>query len=442
MWKHKSKCNPTKKEDIVHDVDNDPNASEAQRKVVHFGISDVIKLSLLAGDVTLPELFSLKSLGQWMQPVRLKRVPQAQSYAQHISNQIWEYIVRAVAEAEDQASMQISNATRLFYVFTTLVMLRDRTEGGNSSRKHKEHTLLKRFQDFVEGRWAILDDAITRSQQPDLEADPARVERSEAVKTARKRTRVQTLVGDAELSKAQATCDSNATPMRLTAELQEVLNKKLNSSEPDWSKKTVVTPTKAPKLEMKTMKKMFTKLTRSTASGLDNLSKDWIQFFMGNATKLQWVTLMNEGKLPLDMVRYIVGARATCLPKQKALDLRPILPETILARLATATLFEQFKDKARDVLGPWQIAVNQNSGGEIAKLGCEYQFFQYETTAHCSSDVANGYGSVDRQELLEAIEAELPEFSSWAETKYGERLGHQFVQFFDADGKLKWLKVK
>ena len=451
MSKHRTACNPTQKANIQYDVTNDPASSVDEHIIVNFGPKELTRLMLLAEDIALPDIFMLKATGKFQAPISLQYVQRAQCLAQHIGTTIWAFNARAVDNADAESDKHIDLSSRLFFILTSMCKLQDLTVDGDPTRKQHENRLIRRLAAFVKGEWGILHHAILRSKDPEIEHDPSRIKYTEAQLLARVRSRTEILTGQGDLSRALATFVTKARPVPLNPTLEEQMLRKTNcdGNEPDWTLSTHVDSTDRVNVTIATVKTQFHKIKKATASGMDCLTRDDLQFFLTNSTKLQLVNMMNNGDIHVDLYRFLAGAKITNLTKPKRGDtaatpivnIRTILPGSLIYRMATASLVRENAKASKKALGPYQLAVHQHSGGEAAHTVHSIEMERFRTGVIAGSDDANGYGAVDRMIAQGEIDVRLPAFSKWFHTTYGKDIHHLWALYFDSNGKPKWAKL-
>ena len=136
-------------------------------------------------------------------------------------------------------------------------------------------------------------------------------------------------------------------------------------------------------------------------------------------TLADFISDFNSGRLPVEARPWFCGARLIGLAKEPT-GVRPIAIGEALRRLAAKCLIARCQDEVVGRLLPLQMGVGVENAAEIISHAVQ----AWAESARFDEslilvDFANAYNSLDRQKMLEAISAEAPAFTAYANFCYG-----------------------
>jgi len=338
------------------------------------------------------------------------------------------------------AVAEYAHAEKLWHLFQLHATARP-PEGRNDTVSATSANL--RVIEFFKGNWRLLDGAVAASKC----AHAVRREQTELEEQHATAKRAEWQMGLGEVSRAMATVASVSRALRMTEDREEKLkNDKYKTGElltdptagllqflVDGDDHTTLDARYLPPRDLyethyavdfdeTTLRKVLKRIPRSSAVGVDGLSPAWVQHMMDGPTLNKLMRLLVAGRATPFHYACLAGGTATLLSKLgKPHDFRPVVPQSVLIRLAGKVLLNTYRSDVSGVLGPYQTAVNCPAGLEASTLALqEHWFTNGDDAVFLQWDYANGYGNVHRHSVREWTREELPAFYPLVRSVYGD----------------------
>ena len=154
---------------------------------------------------------------------------------------------------------------------------------------------------------------------------------------------------------------------------------------------------------------------------------DLLQTDDGLDTALAWVNLWTGGKVSSPVAALWQRSTVIGLPKPRG-GIRPITLQESCTKLVEAALCQHWDKAIRRALGPHQMGAGSAANAQLA-LECLRAVARHEDTAEmCSTDIANAFGTLHRERVLEALETDAPFLLPY------------FVSAWDEAGSVLWTR--
>jgi hypothetical protein len=278
-------------------------------------------------------------------------------------------------------------------------------------RGGKDHNKLRHYMhrlDLAEaGRWDELLAQTPASERRIVEQDELK--------------RAEALVRDGDVSRAARLLTSFGV-----APNNEATFKKLQEKHPEG--RPIETPPGMPppvRVNTKHVEEALKSFKKGTASGPSGARADLYKWLIQGAdgkSVLKAITSFTNGMLagsfPTKTVPFWAGAVLVALRKDKeGSDVRPIAVGEVMRRLAGKAALLAIGSRARDILLPFQVAVNVQAGAEgivrAARLYLGAHFNQIDR-AELSVDIKNAFNTIDRAHVLRSVSEKLPGLAAFA----------------------------
>jgi hypothetical protein len=280
---------------------------------------------------------------------------------------------------------------------------------------------------FTEGNWDLIGKLRAEADEP-----PA--ERTASTKQQLIR-RVHRLVAFGELSKAFNAAQGSASILDIgddeVRQLQHKYPGTRHSPTERRDKKNATTV----HLPTKTWTGALRSINKSTAPGGDGLTREWIAYVHTDSSLSKYQHMMVNDVLPREYMSWCAGGPLTPLAKPDD-TMRPIVPQSILVRVAGKGMLKAFSHEVVRALGPYQLAVGCPSGCDSMAFLARTWLIKNPDHVCISSDISNGYGSVRRTPLRADIDTNIPMFLNFFDAVYNNGYGNK-VTYRDERGTLQ-----
>ena len=286
------------------------------------------------------------------------------------------------------------------------------------------------------GRWMEVVSRIQRNRQRRTAHSQQRTTMTDS---ARKWTRINSLMQDNELGRAYKTLveDTKFAPINDTV-IQALKDKHPLHDLDDDIKQLLDTPTDSPiTVSVEDVIYALRKCKRRVAPGSDGFTAEWYMMFLPNKEDdaivggfhpVIWalhsiINRMLAGTIPKESSAYLGGGRLIALLKGDTVadGIRPIVLPNFIRKLADKCIQKVIQGQAADMLAPLQLAVGVSGGAEIMVRTVRSALELHPDYTAVSVDIQNAFNALNRSAMLRKVLDSFPRTRSALRWMYGTK---------------------